>query len=636
MASERRYPVLLAFLQQALLHHTDVAVELFDQGLWGCYREAKHELEEFRKTIARSTHDKLKLFRELGPVLLDADVEDPDVRSVSFARVPKEVLRVAIEETQGLIRPRPDDAIDFFGKRYSYIRQFVPSFLQTLTFRAQGPDDPVLQAVQVIRDLDRVPTRRPVPKDAPMALVTEAWRPSIREPDGEMSRRYDELCTLWHRRSALRSGSVWVAHSRRDADPDTYLIPPAEWPSRRPEAIRHTGTPRDGLTRLEEREAELATCMGQVERLLARQGSHVRVEDNDLVLSPLGADKRPASAEALEDLITARLPHVQLSELLIEVDTWTHFSDHFVQAASAETLRPTLLPHLYASLLAHACNVGLEQLAHSTDISYRQLAWCTMWYLREETLKAAFTTLVNSHHKLPFSQAWGSGILSSSDGQRFPVSGKNRHARAFPPTLGYGQGLTFSSWTSDQLSQYGSKPVILTGRDSTYVLDEIGNNETELPIREHTTDTAGATEIIFALCDVVGHRFTPRLRDIGSRRLYRAGTLNLQHSPRLQPHITGRINRQRILDWWDDMLRAAGSVKLGHVTASLLVQKLQAYPQQNALALALQEYGRLVRTVHVLRWYANNDDRRRVMRQLNTGEALHDLRSSLMIANKGQ
>ena len=66
------------------------------------------------------------------------------------------------------------------------------------------------------------------------------------------------------------------------------------------------------------------------------------------------------------------------------------------------------------------------------------------------------------------------------------------------------------------------------------------------------------------------------------------------------------------------------------------MQKLQAYPQQNALAQALQEYGRLVRTLHVLRWYANTDDRRRVMRQLNKGEALHDLRAYLMIANKGQ
>ena len=37
----------------------------------------------------------------------------------------------------------------------------------------------------------------------------------------------------------------------------------------------------------------------------------------------------------------------------------------------------------------------------------------------------------------------------------------------------------------------------------------------------------------------------------------------------------------------------------------------------------------------MLRWYANRDDRRRVMRQLNKDESLHDLRAYLMIANKG-
>jgi len=97
MSPERRYPVLVAFLQQALLHHTDVAVELFDQCLWGCHSEAKQELEEFRKAMARSTNDKLKLFRELGQVLLDDAIEDPDVRAVSFEQVPKKVLHEAIE-----------------------------------------------------------------------------------------------------------------------------------------------------------------------------------------------------------------------------------------------------------------------------------------------------------------------------------------------------------------------------------------------------------------------------------------------------------------------------------------------------------------------------------------------------------
>jgi hypothetical protein len=51
--------------------------------------------------------------------------------------------------------------------------------------------------------------------------------------------------------------------------------------------------------------------------------------------------------------------------------------------------------------------------------------------------------------------------------------------------------------------------------------------------------------------------------------------------------------------------------------------------------LVLQEYGRLVRTLHIMRWYANQEERRRILRQLNKGEALHDLRAFLVVANKG-
>ena len=113
-----------------------------------------------------------------------SDMESTALKHLRFARVPEVALREAVEETSALIRPRQDGAIDFFGTRYSTIRQFAPAFLQTLTFHAHGPDDTVLQAIEVIRTLDRAPTRRPIPKEAPMGLVTDTWRPYIREPDG--------------------------------------------------------------------------------------------------------------------------------------------------------------------------------------------------------------------------------------------------------------------------------------------------------------------------------------------------------------------------------------------------------------------------------------------------------------------
>jgi hypothetical protein len=135
----RRYPILIAFLHQALLHHTDVAVELYDQCVWEYHSAAQKELKELRQTLARSTNEQLRLFRALGQVLLDAALDDAAVRAVSFARVPEPVLRAAVEETAGLMRPHQDDAIDFFGTRYSTIRQFAPAFLPTLTLHAQGP-----------------------------------------------------------------------------------------------------------------------------------------------------------------------------------------------------------------------------------------------------------------------------------------------------------------------------------------------------------------------------------------------------------------------------------------------------------------------------------------------------------------
>lgn len=52
-------------------------------------------------------------------------------------------------------------------------------------------------------------------------------------------------------------------------------------------------------------------------------------------------------------------------------------------------------------------------------------------------------------------------------------------------------------------------PIPSTTRDATYVLDAILDNETELPIAEHTTDTAGYTDLVFGLFDLVGLQFAP-------------------------------------------------------------------------------------------------------------------------------
>ena len=88
--------------------------------------------------------------------------------------------------------------------------------------------------------------------------------------------------------------------------------------------------------------------------------------------------------------------------------------------------------------------------------------------------------------------------------------------------FGYKRGaLNLVNWVSDQYSQYGTKVVSVAEREAIHTLEAILH--TQLPILEHTTDTHGATEIVFALFDLLGLRFIPRLRDAGDLLLHLLG-----------------------------------------------------------------------------------------------------------------
>ncbi|MBE9170205.1 Tn3 family transposase [Pleurocapsales cyanobacterium LEGE 06147] len=503
-----------------------------------------------------------------------------------------------------------------------------------LYFQARGNDSGLLTALDLVHEI-HLGRRRKLPDDAPTEFIPEPWQPYVQEGQ-KIDRRYYELAALWLLRQKLRSGDIYLAQSRRFSELETYFIPPKQWSLCRDEVVNLTGTPIDAKLRLTERESELIVLMGQVEELLNQPDSDLKEERGSLVLSPFKADEKTLELKRLAEDITARLPRIEITDLLVEVDSWTDFSNVFEHLNLSQAHDHDSLLSLYSCLLAQASNLDFQQMATSTGLLYRRLCWFNNWYIRDETLRAANNALIDYHYDLPLSHLWGGGMLSSSDGQRFPAKGSLRQARCLPRYFGYGKGVTFYSWTSDQFSQYGSKPIPATVRDATYVLDEILNNETELSILEHTTDTAGYTEVIFALFDLLGMRFSPRIRDLADQKLYRTSNINLDFYPLLKEHIQGIINQKLIFDDWDEMLRLVGSLKMGWVTASLIIQKLQAFPRKHPLMRVLQEYGRLIKTIHILRWYADEANRRRLKRQLNKGEALHSLRSHLFYANQGE
>lgn len=631
---ERRYPILIAFLHQMLSEIIDETMDIFSDCLSDADRRSRRDLDNLRVALAKSTNEKLRLFSELGTIVLDSAIPEDKVRAHIYEQVPKEQLEAEVAECSLMVRPHATSAVDFFVGRYNYFRQFAPILFSTFTFHSNQEYAPLLEGVSLIKRLNEQGKRKiPLDEDVPLDFVGATWQPYVIQSDGTIDRHAYESCVLWELRNALRAGNVWLEGSRRYADSESYLIPRDRWPDLRNEVCQLIGAEENGQQRLSQRQEELKKHLASFDKSFP-QNSAVRMENDELIVSPLEAEKLPERVGLLQKVIGECLPRVDLAELLIEVDSWTQFTNRFEHPASNEPKTKELRIYLYASILAQACNLGLAEVAQMSDLSYQQLLWCTNWYLREETLRPAMAEIVNYHHHLPLSFLWGDGTMSSSDGQRFPVSGKVRNAVALPRYFGYGRGLTFYSWTSNQCNQYGTKVIPSTSRDSTYVLDEILDNETELPILEHTTDTDGYTEIMFALFDLLGLKFSPRISDIGSQSLYRIDkSITYQH---IETLLKGRINVERILKQWDNMLRAAGSLKLGWVTASLFISRLLSYPQKNVLAKALQEYGRLIKTIFILRYLGSEEYRRRINTQINKGEGLHRIRKFLMFGDEGK
>ena len=92
----------------------------------------------------------------------------------------------------------------------------------------------------------------------------------------------------------------------------------------------------------------------------------------------------------------------------------------------------------------------------------------------------------------------------------------------------------------------------------------------------------------------------------------------------------------RITPHWDDMLRLAGSLKLGRVPASGIMRTLQVGDRPAPLALAIAEYGRIDKTIHTLRYIDDEAERRATLVQLNRGEGRHSVARAVFHGKRGE
>ena len=179
----------------------------------------------------------------------------------------------------------------------------------------------------------------------------------------------------------------------------------------------------------------------------------------------------------------------------------------------------------------------------------------------------------------------------------------------------------YNTHTSNQLSVINTQAISCAPRESLYVIDGLLNNNTILAIKEHTTDTEGFTEHVFALCHLLGIKFMPRIKDLKSQQLYRVDKATSYGD--LDVLLTKTASIDLVIEQFDEMVRVAASLKKKLSPAHEIIRRLSKDSPSDKLSKAFTQLGRIIKTQYILQYITDSDLRDKVQRQLNKGEHRH-------------
>lgn len=635
LPDERRAATLLAFIRTLEASAGDDVIDLFDAVATNVFSSAQAASRQARLRTLRDLDIAALKLRDAATVLFDSAIADNQVRDAVFALICREHLAEAVERVGVLAEP-PDD-VYFAELRKSRGRlRFTSALLHGLDLDAAPAGRALLDAINHLRAVQAGGKRSgPVPT----AFAPKGWTDQLKTEDGKLDLLGYRLCVLDQLRRTIRRRDVFPSRSLRYADPRKGLLSGAAWEAARPAVCRTVGVSASADEELDRLSKRLDLAWHETaQRAPVNEAVSITITDagTDLSVAPLEKIDEPPSLKALREAVEARLPRVDLPELILEMHARTGFADRFTHASQGGARAGDIATSVCAVLIAEACNTGFEPLVRSDSPALRRsrLSWVKQNFLRAETLMAANAALVAVQNAVPLARSWGGGDVASADGLRFVVPVRTTHAGPNPLYFGRKRGVTWYNLISDQFTGLNAITVPGTLRDSLHLLAVVLEQETELAPTEIMTDTAGYTDTIFGIFHLLGYQFSPRIADVGGSRFWRVDPK--ANYGLLDELASNRINMRPIAQHWDDLLRLAGSLKLGVVQAGGLTRTLQTNDRPTKLARALQELGRLVKTLYLLRFIDDEPYRRRILTQLNRGESRHRLARAVFHGKRGE
>ena len=518
-------------------------------------------------------------------------------------------------------RSDEEDFRRLFAGRFLWLNLRVGRLLTRLRINAQTSDQPLLDAVSAYQQSEG---RLTDPADN-LSWLSESKRKSLYVSDSLGSSVFQKqlykVLLFEAVAEGLKSGRLNLTHSYRYRSLEEYLIPKAEYVANRDELLRDCGLTAfsDGNALLDKLKEELDVQYQQTNnRCLAGQNDYLKF--NALKKPVIDTPKVYETDTSVVSPYFAPVRYISVLDLLAEVERSAPYLGQIEHLGGKYAKTRPSAETFFAAIVALGCNIGIDKMASiSKGIKHSALQLTADLYLTADSLKQANDQLVTFKKLLALPELHRQnpdGLHTSSDGQKFLVTEESLNADYSYKYPGFEKASTVNTAIDERFALFHSLVISASEREAPYVID-IHLNNPAIRSTIHSTDTGGYSEVIFGVMNLLDILFAPRIKDVGSQQIYTMNTRR-EYTQQGYPLLPdSRIDTELILAYWEDILRLMVTLKSGKTTAYRIFKRLSSYARQNPLHQALKEYGKIIKSGFILRYYDDLALRQAIEKQLS-------------------
>lgn len=647
---EKRHLFLLAFVVYQFYQLNDVLIEILIQSVQSALnssvRDNKEKFYEERQSRHRTISElSQKLAQYLGILkriettvrnekLSDGEkvnaVEQlfPDEQRQECASLQKQLEHLGKESSR---ITKNEDYYDILESKSIKLQNRASDIVKHLEFDEETSNLRIIEAIVYYKSKDGILA------SPPLGFLDTDDQSRVFDRCGKLRISLYKALLFEHVASGIRSGALNMRYSYKYRAFDGYLIPKKTWEVEQNKLLDKAGLltfKKFGSLEAELRKAVRTQFHLTNENVITGKETHVTI----------GTDGRlkvrtPPQEKEIPDTPLDLFPKdrfISIFEVFSTVNKLCRFTDSLEHCQIKYNREKPPDRTFFAGIIGYGCNLGVRKVAKiSRNVNPNELENTVNWYFNNENIIQANDRILEMIERLELPSVFqknGAITHTSSDGQKFNIGVESLNSNYSYKYFGKGKGVSVYSFIDESHRLFYSTVINSSEREAAYVIDGLLHNDV-VQSDIHSTDTHGYSEIIFAVTHLLGISFAPRIKDFRDQTLYAFNSISDMRNLGYPILPTGKINTKIIEEHWDDILRLVATIRLKEFSASQLFRRLSSYSKQHPLYRALKEFGRIIKTLFLLKYIDDVKLRQAIEKQLNKLESSNRFAKAVFYGN---